>query len=310
MDAGPALGQTALNKTALSETSFEIAPPKDMKARTPSCAEGFTFTKLPAEIRLIIYKELLVRNNRPELCFCSRDLHRAYSQLPKFGVHPAILRTCKTIYYEALPILYTENVFEILCVFGQLGKQYLWYRTCGPSLLLTCPTPQASIYLQQVFLTFTDIIRPFNDMGLNSDDIKQFARCWPRIEQETLELYPNVKSIFVQIHQENFQSICLKLARRHESNKAEAKRKPNCLAVLKKFDLQQSFSKVYPQAKTKIYPTPPKLLLINNHTFKCFEIEMCESIHMRNDSISRGTCSLLCDLLHVAYESTSSHTTS
>ena len=245
MDAGAARSETALTATAftttaLTATAFEIALPKDMRASTPSFAAGFTFTKLPTEIRLIIYKELLVRNSRPELCFCSDDLHTAFCHVPKVCVHPAIIRTCKTIYYEALPILYSENVFELLCVFGKLGKQCVWYRTYGSSLLLACPSPHASVYLQQVFHTYTDIDRTFNDIGLKSDDIEQFARCWPRIEQEVLELYPNIKSIFVQIHQDNFHSICLKLARRNQSNNAEAKRKPNYLAVLENFDLDQT----------------------------------------------------------------------
>ena len=246
MDTGPALGETALDKTSLgktvlSETAFEIALPKDTKARILSFAEDFTFTKLPTEIRLIVYKELLVRNRGPELCFRSDNHHKACNHAPKFYVHPAILRTCKTIYYEALPILYADNVFEILCVFGNLGKQCVWHRTCAPSPVIACPSPHASIYLQQVFLTYTNFNRFSDDMGLDDDDvIKQFARCWPRIEEEILELYPTIKSIFVQIHQDYFQSICLKLARRHRSNNAEAKRKPNYIAVLEKWDLNQA----------------------------------------------------------------------
>ncbi len=30
-----------------------------------------------SQLRLVIYKELLVRTNRPELCFCEEDLHTA-----------------------------------------------------------------------------------------------------------------------------------------------------------------------------------------------------------------------------------------
>lgn len=118
----------APDKTALGQITLENAPPQDMEASTLS-SEGFVLTKLPTEIRLIVYKELRVRENRPELCFCPADLHTAYNHIPKVYVYPAILRTCQTIYCEALPILYADNIFELLCVFGKLGKQGLWYRT-------------------------------------------------------------------------------------------------------------------------------------------------------------------------------------
>ena len=237
-----AISHISLSQTALSQISLETAPPQDIESSTLSTSEGFTFTILPTEIRLLIYKELLVRNSRPELCFCSADLHTAYSHTPKVNVHPTILRTCQTIYYEALPILYADNVFELLCVFGKLGKQCLWYRTCGPSPLLECPSPHGSFYLKQVFLTYTDICCTRNETGLTSTDIAQSARYWPRIEQETLELYPNITSIFVQIHQERGHSICLKLARRHRSHNAEAKRDPDYQAVLKELDLTRAAS--------------------------------------------------------------------
>lgn len=215
-------------KTALSEATVEAAQLKDPVTNTISSNKDHSLMKIPPEIRLLIYKELLVRNGAAELSFCPGEHHKSYNHALKFFVHPAILRTCKTIYHEAFPILYTDNIFELLCVFGQLGKQHLWYRTLGPSPLFTCPNPHASTYLKRVFLTYIGI-------GLKRSDIAQFPTCWPKIEREILELYPNVESIFVQICLANYQAICIKLVRRRQSKHSETPQGQDYTILLKNF---------------------------------------------------------------------------
>lgn len=63
-----------------------------------------SFLKLPAEIRLRIYERLLKAKR-----------FIIFPQPPdyKARLHPAILRTCKTIHREAAPVLYGKNRFMI-----------------------------------------------------------------------------------------------------------------------------------------------------------------------------------------------------
>lgn len=215
-------------ETAPKEATFEAVQTKGMAASTPDSKQSFNFMKLPPEIRLLIYKELLVRERGPELSFCPGEHHKSYSHALKFFVHPAVLRTCKAIHHEAFPMLYTDNIFELLCVFGQPGKQHLWYRTLGPSPLLTCPNPHASTYLKRVSLTYIGI-------GLQRPDIAQFPTCWPKIEREVLQPYPNVESMFVQICLPGYQSLCIKLVRRRRSKLAETVQAQDLTTLLKHF---------------------------------------------------------------------------
>ncbi|KAK0657964.1 hypothetical protein B0T16DRAFT_402812 [Cercophora newfieldiana] len=62
-------------------------------------AAPFTFHKLPVEIRLEIYRELLVFRGVIDIDF------------QKPGLHTAIMETCRPIFCEAHKVLYDENTF-------------------------------------------------------------------------------------------------------------------------------------------------------------------------------------------------------
>ncbi|KAI0389585.1 hypothetical protein F5Y17DRAFT_448480 [Xylariaceae sp. FL0594] len=76
---------------------------------------------LPTEIRLEIYDLLLVsRFNRWDNSSWAtgntyqKPILLSSIQAPQYRtMEPAILRTCKQIYHEAIPILYSRNVFSI-----------------------------------------------------------------------------------------------------------------------------------------------------------------------------------------------------
>ena len=70
-------------------------------------------------------------------------------------------------------------------------------------------------------------------------DIMNEARKPRNLKQVALELYPNIKSIFLLIYQDHFHSICLKLARRHRRKFATPRKIHTYAAVLERFDLQQ-----------------------------------------------------------------------
>ncbi|KAF5689316.1 hypothetical protein FCIRC_1420 [Fusarium circinatum] len=101
-----------------------IMPPRKCKAASRHNIQSGTspFLALPAEIRLEIYRHLLVSKAYAELHYCRSKKFRL---IPKeswdspLGIHPKVLLTCRFINREATPILYSENVF---------WRSYYWPR--------------------------------------------------------------------------------------------------------------------------------------------------------------------------------------
>jgi hypothetical protein len=81
--------------------------------------QGFALMALPVEIRILIYEMLLVGRPTPKQGPLPNTRQNAIflhmlQHSPRFReAEPAILRTCKQIYKEALPILYSHHVFRI-----------------------------------------------------------------------------------------------------------------------------------------------------------------------------------------------------
>lgn len=67
-----------------------------------------SFSRLPPEIRLMIYRLLLVSDRTLRMQWPTE----AHLICPPNGLFPAILSTCHLIYGEALDVLYRENVFR------------------------------------------------------------------------------------------------------------------------------------------------------------------------------------------------------
>src|SRR5712664_1176146 len=67
---------------------------------------AFPFMRLPAELRLQVYRHLL--RSKYELFMKRCPYHSTSSDL-----HPSILRTCHQVHDEAVQVLYEENVFCI-----------------------------------------------------------------------------------------------------------------------------------------------------------------------------------------------------
>ena len=76
------------------------------------------FLELPLEIRLLIYEELLVYEEIP-------DLELAPAGLSLNRLHPNIIITCRQVYNEARPILWGMNQFR---------ATFLPYHVCAPQL--------------------------------------------------------------------------------------------------------------------------------------------------------------------------------
>jgi hypothetical protein len=73
--------------------------------------ESFPFMKLPAELRLRVYREVLQTED------CEQEILMDISELcgdeEFYDLHPNILRTCRQVHDEAVEVLYGENIFII-----------------------------------------------------------------------------------------------------------------------------------------------------------------------------------------------------
>jgi hypothetical protein len=67
---------------------------------------------LPAEVRLLIYKQMFPRD-KFDVYAIKGSLHKAADVHHIAGDHVAILTTCRTIYIEAKPVLYSNTEFCI-----------------------------------------------------------------------------------------------------------------------------------------------------------------------------------------------------
>ena len=89
-------------------------PPRSNSPGTP-CTPPLSFLTLPPEIKGMIYRELLVSSEpikRPHKLVCNRRNIMLDSIEPIKDIDSKILRACRTVYFEALPILYGQNTFE------------------------------------------------------------------------------------------------------------------------------------------------------------------------------------------------------
>ena len=84
---------------------------------------AFRFLSLPPEIRLIIYNQLLVQSDGllRTFCTCKFCANLKGHTVGRDCLNPSLLRTNKAIYNEALPILYSKNVFPLFC-WGPFGS--------------------------------------------------------------------------------------------------------------------------------------------------------------------------------------------
>ncbi|KAI4171748.1 MAG: hypothetical protein LQ343_003999 [Gyalolechia ehrenbergii] len=89
-------------------------PPESNTSETP-CSLPSSFQTLPLEIKHMIYRELLVSSapiKKPHRLVCSKRNVMLDSLQPVKDIDSTILRVCRSIYDEALPVLYGHNTFE------------------------------------------------------------------------------------------------------------------------------------------------------------------------------------------------------
>ncbi|KAI4190324.1 MAG: hypothetical protein L6R41_000850 [Letrouitia leprolyta] len=105
------------------ELPTEPLPIKPLNQQLPTPPESNTsekllsssFQSLPLEIKHMIYRELLVSSapiKKPHRLVCHKRNVMLDSIQPVKDIDSAILRVCRSVYDEALPVLYGHNTFE------------------------------------------------------------------------------------------------------------------------------------------------------------------------------------------------------
>jgi hypothetical protein len=91
------------------------------------CHNIFPFLKLPPEIRIMIYDLLLVRRSKRQLYntllhekttqrkvqMSSHGWHHNQTRSRSLPICSSILKVCKQVHHEALPVLYSHNMFQM-----------------------------------------------------------------------------------------------------------------------------------------------------------------------------------------------------
>lgn len=194
------------------EFTSPFLPDTDTNATSP-------FLSLPTEIRLLIYNEILVQSDDllRTFCkckFCARLNRRTIS---RDCLTTSLLRTSKAIYNEALPILYTKNLFSFLC-YGpfrhsaelgvsthRLGQPGFMAPGCekigllascyspwaGETKMITCPSDTAKQHVKMISLKLLWVYRTILD-GFPT-------QWWQPVESDALRLLPGLEQITVDI---------------------------------------------------------------------------------------------------------------
>lgn len=97
---------------AARQTTLNFGTANTRQQSTPAVRPRNHLLDLPAEIRLLIYQQMFPCE-RVDIYAITGSLHKKENARYISGGHLAILRTCRTIYTEAKPVLYGNSEFCI-----------------------------------------------------------------------------------------------------------------------------------------------------------------------------------------------------
>ncbi|KAL8674229.1 MAG: hypothetical protein Q9168_001353 [Polycauliona sp. 1 TL-2023] len=103
-------------KMPTKEPSSNLLPPPSISdAPSTPCSKPLSFQTLPLEIRHMIYHEILVSAapiRKPHKLVCNKRSIMLDKNQPVKDIDSSILRVCRMVYFEAVPVLYGKNTFE------------------------------------------------------------------------------------------------------------------------------------------------------------------------------------------------------
>ena len=223
------------------------------------------FFSLPFEIRLLIYDQLLVQSGDLLRTFCTCNFC-ADLKNPSIGresLNPSLLRTNRVIHDEALPILYSKNVFSFFC-WGPFGRsnQFSRYsdrthRAChasqpskcrntvlgpianrhsmwaGAARIIACPSDAAKFHVRRIFFKLNWVYHRVLDCFPDE--------WWHLVESDVLRLFPGLEQIEIQICAEAISRLALFIVFRRKDLIAECKQDYHS-------DLANPASRLHPRA--------------------------------------------------------------
>lgn len=182
---------------------------------------GFRFLSLPPEIRLIIYKELLVQSDglHRTFCMCEYCPNLKSRSVGRDHLNPSLLRTNKAIYNEALPVLYSNNTFAFLCygsfthrdslniyrrrrgrrrIMTRAGDDglktgHIAYRHApwtGVARVIACPSDAAKLDVRKVVIQLDCMLHTIPDSFP--------SQWWQPMERDVLRHLPGLEQIVIQ----------------------------------------------------------------------------------------------------------------
>jgi len=108
----PPLSTPGPGSQPAKQTTLRFAKINTRQQSTPEARPKRYFLDLPAEIRLLIYKQMFSRD-KLDVYAIKGSLHKTEHVDHVASDHLAILTTCRTIYAEAKPVLYNNTEFCI-----------------------------------------------------------------------------------------------------------------------------------------------------------------------------------------------------
>jgi hypothetical protein len=234
----------------IHSTKLELKSAKEDVRRLSTLHQSSSpfLTKLPVEIRIKVYKLLLVNPELGESSSIGKKVE--FGKSKKFELSPAILRTCKTIRNEADPILYGSNTFIMECI-GAYGPR-------------GCHTPQSPLTryivndkpLGQEYDFEFDLFKPlekvrhwkiltaaYRPVFTNPVPAKLFVHFCQALSEVSSELVTLPRTLEVVVALTKKESSVLKAQTQHDISQKQLGYLINPLKLLRDIDLELRIAK-------------------------------------------------------------------
>ena len=175
-------------QTTLSQARSQAEP------TTPNCT-FHGFMKLPAEIRLQIYEELVVPKfdlyrARCSSCWLRVKFHPYDKKSYRSLAYTHILKTSKQNYSETLPIIYSKTTVHVKCRKCERSQcTGLWACQVEPHDLGSDGIEHYHRHIKNIAITYEAGLVKYHTVTT------EFPNHWPTIEREILKGYQNTEHI-------------------------------------------------------------------------------------------------------------------